>query len=225
MFSRGQMWCGRFPICSSRCTCSRRCLPSMVSGTEKDMIYFIHTGVFWPFPSNKLYERQKRTCFNDITYHDIKGSIKQTAGQTADYKCQQTIQPSSWPSFKATPKAQTVMTRLALHLFAPSIGSSFDIFLSDSFTKSPLHSQVTWSSSVWKRGGKQLVKLSRTRTTKKRVTGCVKDWKCSSRIRGWISWGTYLWLGVCMNVSFQDQGVGIRLEQQGLLVHPASWQN
>ena len=143
LFSRGQMWCGRFPICSSRCTCSRRCLPSMVSGTEKDMIYFIHTGVFWPFPSNKLYERQKRTCFNDITYHDIKGSIKQTAGQTADYKCQQTIQPSFWPSFKATPKAQTVMTRLALHLFAPSIGSSFDIFLSDSFTKSPLHSQAT----------------------------------------------------------------------------------
>ena len=78
-----------------------------------------------------------------MMYHDIQGSIKQTAGQTADYKCQQTIQPSFWPSFKATPKAQTVMTRLALHLFAPSIGSSFDIFLSDSFTKSPLHSQVT----------------------------------------------------------------------------------
>ena len=107
-------------------------------------------------------------------YHDIQGSIKQTAGQTVDYKCQQTIQPSSWPSFKATPKTQTVMTRLALHLFAPSIGSSFDIFLSDSFTKSPLHSQVTWSSSVWKRGGKVLVKLSRTRTTKKRASGCVK---------------------------------------------------
>ena len=153
-------------------------------------------------------------------YHDIQASIKQTAGQTADYKCQQTFQPSSWPSFKATPKTQTVMTRLALHLFAPSIGSSFDIFLSDSFTKSPLHSQVTWSSSVWTRGGKVLVKLSRTRTSKKEPLAV---WKCPSRIWGWISWGTYLRLGVCMNVSFQDQGVGIRLEQQGLLVHPASW--
>ena len=125
---------------------------------QKRTWYILYTGVFWPFPSNKLYERQKRTCFNDITYHDIKGSIKQTAGQTVDYKCQQTIQPSFWPSFKATPKTQTVMTRLALHLFAPSIGSSFDIFLSDSFTKSPLHSQVTWSSSVWTRGGIMLVK-------------------------------------------------------------------
>ena len=148
-------------------------------------------------PSNKLQDRQQTINVNKL-FSRLLGQVSKT---------------------------RTVMMRLALHLFAPSIGSSFDIFLSDSFTKSPLHSQVTWSSSVWKRGGKQLVKLSRTRTTKKRVTGCVKDWKCSSRIRGWISWGTYLWLGVCMNVSFQDQGVGIRLEQQGLLVHPASWQN
>ena len=39
-----------------------------------------------------------------MMYHDIKGSIKQTAGQTADYKCQQTIQPSSWPSFQGHPQ-------------------------------------------------------------------------------------------------------------------------
>ena len=34
--SRGRRWCGRCPTCSSRCTCSLRCPPSMVSRTGKD---------------------------------------------------------------------------------------------------------------------------------------------------------------------------------------------
>ena len=38
----------------------------------------------------------------------------------------------------------TRMVMAAIHLFlCPGIGSSFDVFLSDSLMKSPLHNQVT----------------------------------------------------------------------------------
>ena len=54
----------------------------------------------------------------------------------------------SWIIRKQTQRLEslTMMVRLAFHLLAPSIGSSLATFLSDSFTKSPLHSQVTWNS-------------------------------------------------------------------------------
>ena len=45
----------------------------------------------------------------------------------------------------------TVMARVARHLLVPSIASTRATFLSDSFTKSPLQSQVTWGEvHLWK---------------------------------------------------------------------------
>ena len=35
--SRGRRWCGRSPICSSRCTCSLRCPPLTVSRTRRGL--------------------------------------------------------------------------------------------------------------------------------------------------------------------------------------------
>ena len=71
---QGRRWCGRSPICFSRCTCSRRYLPSMVSRTREGwtkgqgtvsnrlnekwtMDLFGYKPSFWPFLIQFCYTR------------------------------------------------------------------------------------------------------------------------------------------------------------------------
>ena len=52
---QGRRWCGRSPICFSRCTCSRRCRPSMVSRTREGWTKGQGTVSLWSNRSNEKW--------------------------------------------------------------------------------------------------------------------------------------------------------------------------